>query len=167
VTIAEHQKMEKCYQDQLERIYRLMEIIDAKDPQPLIGRLRFEDVLIFVCQCMWHLKDWVLNDSEFGARDLKQLNADIHSEKCLLICADLANGSKHLVLSHPKTGFDFAERTGVRVDTEQGIFQQFYYVISTDPTDPYHRMEIRDLLAECMDAWNRIIDKHWLSGMEF
>jgi hypothetical protein len=158
--------MEKSYQDQLERIFRLMEIINAKDPHPLMGKLRFEDILFFACQCIWHLKDWVLNDSAFGARDLKQLKADIHSEKCLLICADLANGSKHLMLSRPKTAFDFAKRKGIRVNAEQGIFQRYYYIASADSTDPYHGMEIRDLLAECMDAWNRIIDKHWFSIIE-
>ena len=72
--------MEKYYQDQLERIDRLLEIINAKDPYSFIGQLQFEDIVIFTCQCIWHLKDWILNDVGFGAKDYNLLNKDIHSD---------------------------------------------------------------------------------------
>ena len=61
--------MEKCFQYQVERIDRLMKIVEADDPYHLASGLRAIDVMIFACQSMWHLKDWILNDSEFGAKD--------------------------------------------------------------------------------------------------
>lgn len=157
--------MEKIYQYQLGRVYRLMEIVNAQDPDPLMGNLNFEDVLIFTCQSIWHLKDWILNDPEFGAKDPEQLKADIHSEKSLLVCADLANGSKHLKLRGPKTGFDFAEPTGIHLNQNKGINQKFYYIVSSDHSDPYFGKEIRELLADCRKSWERIIDKHYLSRL--
>lgn len=71
-------------------------IIDSDNPYDYIGKLQFYDILIFACQCMWHLKDWILNDPEFGEKDTKALYEEIHSEKCLLICADLANEIHHV-----------------------------------------------------------------------
>ena len=158
--------MEKYHQEQLERIDRLMEIINADDPYPLIGTLRFYDIVIFTCQCMWHLKDWILNDIEFGEKDTKTLNDDIHSEKCLLICADLANGSKHLSLRSPKTEFSFSNSIGIQLNAKKGINQQYYYVVCSDTTDPFFGMEVRNLLTECRKSWDKIINKHYLSKIE-
>jgi len=116
---------------------------------------------------MWNLKDWILDDIEFGEKDTKTLNDEIHSEKCLLICADLANGSKHLSLRSPKTGFLFSDSTGIHLNTEKGINQQYYYVVCSDTTDPFYGMEVRDLLTECRKSWDKIINKHYLSKIEF
>lgn len=160
-------KMERYYQEQLDRIDRLMQIIGADNPEPLIGSLLFYDIVVFTCQSMWHLKDWILNDVEFGAKDMQALSDDIHSEKCLLICADLANGSKHLSLHSPKTGFSFSASTGVNLDTKNGIYKRYYYALCSNTNDPFYGVEIRDLLTECRTSWNKIIDKHYLSKLEF
>ena len=52
--------MEKFYQEQVERIDRLMKIVEASDPYKVISGLSFYDVIVFTCQSMWHLKDWIL-----------------------------------------------------------------------------------------------------------
>lgn len=143
-----------------------MDIINADDPYTLIGHLHFEDIIIFTCQCMWHLKDWILNDSEFGAKSLADMKAEIHNERCLLVCSDLANGTKHLKLNYPKTGSDFADGNGIHIDTKLKIFKRFYYIVTQDKNDPYNLKEIRELLNECRAVWNRIINKHYLSKIE-
>lgn len=157
--------MQRYFQEQVDRIDRLLKIVYAQDQTTLAGNLSFEDVLFFTCQCIWHLKDWVLNDAEFQAKDKDQLRNEIHSEQCLRICSDLANGSKHLVLAHPKTPFSLSPRIGINVEPAKGIFQVHYYVTSSDPTDPYHGMEIRELLRQCRDAWQNIIDRHYLGAI--
>ena len=58
--------MEKSYKDQVERIDRLMKILEADDLFESVGGLVPIDVVIFTCQSMWHLKDWILNDPSFG-----------------------------------------------------------------------------------------------------
>ena len=68
----------------------------------LTGALTYQDAIFFACQAMWHLKDWVKNDLSFAPRDKDILQKDIHAERCLLICADIANGSKASGLTFSK-----------------------------------------------------------------
>ena len=140
-----------------------MRIIEANDPTELISSLSFYDCIIFTCQCMWHLKDWVLNDEKFGAKDNASLEKDIHSAKCLLMCADIANGSKHLKLSHTNTEALIADETGIHIDSSRGIFKEFYYITHKNTQDRFYRMEIREFLRECRDTWEKIINMHYLS----
>lgn len=159
--------VEKYFQDQLNRVDRLMKIILSDDQNSLLGpTLSFEDVIFFGCQSMWHLKDWILNDTNFQVKDVDKLKADIHSQKCLLVCSDLANGSKHLTLTRPKVGASFFERTGIKSYPSKGIFQIHYYVICSDGDNPYHGMEIRELLGEARKAWDKIINEHYLSTVD-
>ena len=152
--------MKKRFQDQLDRVDRLLAIVNAPDPFPLIGQLEFTDVVYFTIQCMWHLKDWSLNDQYFMTPDKAELLRDIHAQRCLLICSDLANGTKHLELRRPKVGATLDENAGIHLDGSKGICQHFYDVVCKDETDPYHRKEIRDFLAECRRTWGEIIDRH-------
>ena len=101
-----------------------------------------------------------------GASDQAELSKDIHATRCLLVCADIANGSKHLSLSRPKVGGALSEATGLHLDTEKGICQEFYYVSCTDPADEFHGMEIRTLLRRCRDSWEQIINCHYLSQVD-
>lgn len=152
------------YRDQLERIDRLMPIIQSSDQWALSGNLNFEDIVMFTCQSMWHLKDWIVNDPDFHPADASRLVAEIHSTRCLLICADLANGSKHALLSRPKVGGRIFEHQGMRLDTARDIHQTLFYVVTDDETDEYHGMEIRPFLERCRAAWQVIIDRHYLSA---
>ena len=44
---------------QIERIDRLMKIVEADNPHVLASGLLTIDVIKFACQSMWHLKDWI------------------------------------------------------------------------------------------------------------
>jgi hypothetical protein len=61
-----------------------------------------DDVYAFFVTC-FHLKDWLKNDpaASASASDVESFVAD---SAALSICADLANGSKHLVLTTPRLG---------------------------------------------------------------
>jgi hypothetical protein len=115
---------------------------------------------------MWHLKDWVLNDPEFGAKDKEALKRDIHAEECLLVCSDIANGSKHLRLDSPKAGSSLSDRRGLHVEPSLGVCKELYFVSCLDKTNKYHGVEIRDLLGECRNTWERILNKHHLSVVD-
>jgi hypothetical protein len=156
--------MERHFQEQVERIDRLMDIVRSDNEiHPVGGALTFYDIAIFACQNMWHLKDWVLNDPNFRPKDLGKLKADIHTEKSLLICADIANGSKHLTLTRSKAGFFISDREGINLNVSKRILQTYLYVVCSNETDSYHGMEIRELLSIARLAWDKIIDKHYLS----
>jgi len=71
------------------------------------GREGGTDVAIDFVQSFFeavhHLKDWLANDpsSRVTKADGDSL---INGSTVLQLCADLANGSKHLVLTHSRTG---------------------------------------------------------------
>ena len=157
--------MEHSYKEQLERVDRLMTIIEANDQYELVGGLQTSDIVVFACQSMWHLKDWVLNDPSFGAKDVGELKNDIYTSKCLCVC-DIANGSKHLSLNRPKVGARLSDRTGIHLEPVKGIFRDIYYVVCCDPLDEWHGIEVGTLLRRCRDEWRSIIDRHWLSRVE-
>ena len=65
--------MENFFTQQVERIDRLMRIVEANIPHDLATGLLTVDVIMFACQSIWHLKDWILNDPDFGATDKEKL----------------------------------------------------------------------------------------------
>ena len=140
-----------------------MIIVEADNPHELATGLLTIDVMMFACQSMWHLKDWILNDSNFGAKDKNAQKDDIYASRCLLACADLANGSKHLSLDRPNIGSRIADIAGMHIETSKGICRELHYVVCADPSDEFHGMEIGKLLRRCRDRWNSIINRHWLS----
>ena len=154
------------HKDQLRRIDRLLTVLESDNPYDWVRGLDAIDIIVFACQSMWHLKDWILNDAHFGARDKEELKRDIHASRCLLICADLANGSKHLSLNNPKTDARLWERSGFHYEPSKGICRAIYYVVCDDRSDEYHGMEIRDVLRRCRDEWQRIINRHYLSRID-
>ncbi|MEX2517206.1 MAG: hypothetical protein WD572_09935 [Gammaproteobacteria bacterium] len=158
--------MERFFQEQEQRIDRLMALVRAADfPDAVNGALTFYDIAILTCQAMWHMKDWILNDAEFRAASREELKRDIYNSHVLQVCADIANGSKHLSLKSPKigTGVSLAELSGIHIEPAKGIFREFYYIHYPNLADPYHGTEIRDLLEDARRAWQVIIDKYYLS----
>jgi hypothetical protein len=156
--------MPRLFQEQVARVDRLLELVNAEDQQAaLSGTLMFQDILIFACQSMWHIRDWVLNDPYFAAKDKSVLRREIETNQYLLVCADLANGSKHFVLNRPRTTIRESDRQGIWVVPGDGIFQIRYYLESGDHSGPFHGMEIRAFLSACRAEWQSIIERHYMS----
>jgi hypothetical protein len=59
------------------------------------------DALFHFFQDAHHLKDWLRNDPEVDLLDDTIENA-VSTSPVLAVCADLANGSKHLLLRRPR-----------------------------------------------------------------
>jgi hypothetical protein len=90
------------------------------------------DALIHFFQDRWHLADWIANDPAIrigrGAID-----AHVNNSQALMLCADLANGTKHFGLDpgrRPRTG-DAA--TAV---TRQDVAVRPATIGSPDPPQP-------------------------------
>jgi hypothetical protein len=158
--------MEMFWQEQLYRIDRLLITVNLDDPPyGNASNITFFDIVIFTCQNMWHLKDWILNDINFRTKDKKLLLEDIHNSECLLICSDIANGSKHLRLKNKKRGGEISNRTGIEINTAKNIFKELYYIDIDNHKSIFYRMEIRDFLNECRKTWQKIINKHHYSNV--
>lgn len=92
----------KGWKDQWERIQRFLLRLEeiAKGRRQTRSDLGFyTDIVYATFQNIWHLKDWLKNDPSAKADDVEQF---WKSEPSLMLCADLANGSKHLLLTAPK-----------------------------------------------------------------
>lgn len=157
---------ERSHHEQWERGERLLQLVLARDQTAACPGLRHYDLVVLCMQSMWNLKDWVLNDPDFGAKSLLELKKEIFSTQILLVCSDLANGTKHFRLDNPKTGIGISGRMGFHLDSRKGICQELIYIIAPDRKGPFHGKEVRDFLQECRDAWQRIIDKHYLSSVD-
>jgi hypothetical protein len=157
---------EHSHHEQWERVERLLQLVLAKDQTAACPGLQHYDLVILCIQSMWNLKDWILNDPQFGAKSLSELKQEILNTRILLVCSDLANGTKHFRLDNPKTDIAMSNHTGFYVDSVQGIFQERFYIIAPDTNDAFHRKEVRAFLQECRDTWSHIIDKHYLSYID-
>lgn len=159
--------MLRLFQEQVARVDRLLKIVTAQDQQIDLGNaLAFDDVLMFACQGMWHIRDWVLNDPYFAAKDRKAVIREIEINPYLRVCADLANGSKHFTLNRPRTSVRQSDRQGLNIIPNDGVFQIYYYLESADRESMFHGMEIREFLTACRAEWKNIIDRHYMSEVD-
>jgi hypothetical protein len=75
---------------------RRVEAQDQKSDQD------FQDDMWSFFQHCWHLKDWVKNDDTVPQAARDQVVAEAHASQILMVCRDLACGTKHLKLDDPK-----------------------------------------------------------------
>ena len=61
----------------------------------------YEDDLYHFFQDAWHLKDWIKNDPAAKVK-APNIEKDLEADGAFMITADLANGTKHRVLTIEK-----------------------------------------------------------------
>lgn len=69
-----------------------------------------DDAWFFFLHC-WHLKDWIKNDDAIDRKHRHSVETDVHEIYELVICADLANRSKHLKLTTKRVDADVTSRS--------------------------------------------------------
>lgn len=143
----------------MDRSRRLLAILSADDWTKVASGLDSEDIVVFAAQCIWHVKDWILNDPTIDDLDARTFNEAVHQDLYLKACADIANGSKHLRLDHTKVGAKLSDAKGIHMSSAEGIFRSFHYVIAQDESMPFHGMEVRELFELCMEKWEQLIDR--------
>jgi hypothetical protein len=82
---------------------------------------RVDDFYAFFSTC-FHLKDWLKQDNSLPESVRADVETHVNATFWLKLCADLANGSKHLELSRPRV--DPKARVGTQGPAVQpGAFQ--------------------------------------------
>jgi hypothetical protein len=98
----EGEEMWREQYDRLRRWYdRFQEIECGRDHTR--ETLYYEDVVYAFFQNCHHFKDWLKNDTSIGLTRNEPEDV-VNNSADLKICADLANGTKHLTLRSPRTG---------------------------------------------------------------
>ncbi|HYV96642.1 MAG TPA: hypothetical protein VE967_04210 [Gemmatimonadaceae bacterium] len=154
--------MDSRFLDQLQRIDRLLTLVNSGEPDVLLGVLTYHDLLVTTFGEMWMFRQWLVHDPTLHACSTDVLRSDIYQEWCIVTCGDIAEGRVLLtpgmppgVTSRPRSAFAASWR-GIR-----------YYVDMPNHADPYHGALAQELLAETRSAWQKIVDKHWLSDLPF
>jgi hypothetical protein len=113
------------YQEQLSRVRRYLRRIETHDRPE---HDYHDDLLSFFQNC-WHLKDWIKNDDQVPPAIRTGVEGAAMGHPELMICADLANGTKHLKLTQ-------APRAGTGAKPTRRIFDVMIYESLSQPEQP-------------------------------
>jgi len=135
------------YIDQLDRVRRMLDRLNRQDRSPI----EYGDDLWSFFQNCWHLKDWIKNDPSVPARVRGLIEKLVADSPPLMICADLANGTKHLWLRKPRVG---AKHSRWNLLITPGESSKVEYLIDIGSGDQQDGLE---LARECLLEWERIL----------
>ncbi len=110
----------------------------------------------------YHLKDWLINDTSIKA-NLKDIESFISSSTALSICADLANGSKHLGLNRVRSNaksFKVNQAINITAVTDNKSKSKVNYSRSIEIDGKIY--DALDLAKECLDEWQTYLKKKGL-----
>lgn len=114
------------------------------------------DTVLSFFEAVHHLKDWLGNDPVSG---ITKAEADslINSSPMLRLCADLANGSKHLSLTGSRTGDKSTEiaRNDVTIFAGTGTSAHRFYVQSGK-----REYDVLDIAESAVLEWARFFNAH-------
>lgn len=148
--------------DQWSRLHRWRErlVRDRDDWQDRdTGTDHFLDEFYATFQAIWHLKDWLNNDPRAQVTG-KQVDDWANSrESILLVAADLANGSKHLVLDRERAGGSRQTRKDARIHVGHGV-QATFYVMDMRSDAEWEAVTLADA---CIAEWREFITQAGLA----
>lgn len=149
----------KRYLEQFERTKRwyrkFKEINDGTENNQSTDH--HKDIVYCFFQNCHHLKDWIKNDTSSSVTK-GVVKGFIKENRCLLLCADICNGSKHLILDRkPRSGEtpEFVSKT-VRLTLGSKTNIAINWVIQTSSGN----IDAFQLATQCMNAWNNFFVHH-------
>jgi hypothetical protein len=98
----------RLYLHQMGRAYRFRDRYAALlSGRRRISHKRYDDIEDFLWAAFlntWHVKDWVRHDPTLPVAVAKKVVGQAEKNPALLVAADLANATKHVVLDKPRLG---------------------------------------------------------------
>jgi hypothetical protein len=137
----------------LERVYqRLVQCEQGRRHD--MGCENYRDETYFFFLNCYHLKDWLINDSNFPANK-KDVESYINANQELQLCADICNALKHLLLNRSRSTEN--PRVGdqkIQLNSEDGeatIRIKFTIETVSGPHDAF------ELATRCLELWKEFI----------
>lgn len=110
--------LNQSWKQQWQRVLRFLERIDG--PQGGSSDDYDDDLISFFMHC-WHLKDWIKYDVNVDERVRKKIEDEVEKKPNLIMCADLANRSKHFTLLSKRLDAAITNRdVRIRVGDKRG-----------------------------------------------
>jgi hypothetical protein len=119
----------------------------------------YDDAFYHFLQDAWHLKDWISNDPSLDQTLKSCVVAEAERSRPLRVVADLANGTKHLVLTRYIREGASVSSMDVTVLLGQGRIRREIVVTLIDGTQLVGANIVSDAVAE----WDRLLHKCGLS----
>ena len=116
------------------------------------------DNLIGFFQHAWHLKDWIRNDNEIPEALRRAAVQDAERSPALQLCADIANGSKHLMLNNSRVDARLSLVEFLRTKTPGRHTIEVFIDASGNK-----RVYARQAAQEVVDAWEGLLRRHGLT----
>lgn len=157
-----------AYEEQVSRVQRWLQRIE----DPNVNQIEHLDFLWSFFQNSWHLKDWIENDSALPKATRDSITQAVHHADAsgaykspfLMICADLANRSKHLDLRHIRN--DAKLRGEVRVGITENVLTgessssvSWEYVVTLRDGSIHKAV---DVAKNAVQQWRSILSSHGL-----
>lgn len=137
------------YIDQWNRTNRWFARLEGADQ---LTTPHCDDLAWAFFQNCWHLKDWIKNDEAIPSDDRVSIETIVEGHPALMICADLANGSKHLELRKPRAGAPNLVRSLTVVGGDPSKTRLDYEVMLDDGT---HVLAL-DIARKALAAWRDV-----------
>ena len=153
------------YQEQLDRVRRYYErfkrINDGLENNTVPLDQHLDDVHAFFQNC-YHLKDWLKNDRAYRKHTGPEVEEYVSTTRVLAVCADICNGSKHLILSRgPRSG---AQPTfGPRIisieltDSLSGKDSPTVLKLRVEIDHGGRKLDAFQLASDALEAWTHFV----------
>jgi hypothetical protein len=149
------------YLEQYGRILRFLAKVQGASKnhiheQPSIFDTYRDDMYAFFQNC-WHMRDWITYDDSIPKKTSAAIRREAEHNKALLVCADMANASKHLKLIHPpRVG---AEDRELRITIGPDAQVSWEYMIQMSDGTTVSAVEAA---VAAVNAWTDILHRHGL-----
>jgi hypothetical protein len=131
---------------------RLLDLYSGSVQQP--PEIALDQMLVFFIFCH-QLKDWVIKETNIPKPEVEGF---ITQNRCLAICADIANGTKHLGIGDnhtPRSGEDIRIREAYALTQDRHVVPRPIITMEDHTT-----IDIADLASDCIEKWNEFLTAH-------
>jgi hypothetical protein len=137
--------------EQFARVERFLARIDRQEASDEAA----DDLWCFFMNC-WHLKDWIIHDPTIKI-PAERVKTDVDSYESLRICADLANRTKHLVLTRPAR--EDAKVVGRQVQVFDGSPHEATARYTVELADGSTR-DVHEVARDAVRDWRALLDNY-------
>ena len=158
-------RQSESWTDQWLRILRWRERVRQSRDQIRtddLGTEGYRDEVFALYQAIWHLKDWLKNDTNLGPDLRRAVEVWVNEHGNLLkVAADVANGSKHMsqTTGQQRAGGSSQTRNDVWIFVGEGVRTRFYIEDGRNGED----IEVVALADACLSEWQAFLQRWGLT----